>query len=88
LRLASASPSGTGTGYTGGGLRGRGGSARAKLDDEVLELKCWDAVRVPPRTVRQFEAGPEGAEILAFGAPNTGISLAADAEPLPDWWTG
>ena len=54
-----------------------GRSARAKLDDEV-ELKRWDAVRVPPRTVRQFEAGPEGAEILAFGAPNTGASLAAD----------
>jgi hypothetical protein len=44
-------------------------------------------VRVPPRRVRQFEAGPEGAEILAFGAPNTGASLAADAEPLPNWWT-
>jgi mannose-6-phosphate isomerase-like protein (cupin superfamily) len=34
-----------------------GGSARVKLDDEVQELKRWDAVRVPPRTVRQFEAG-------------------------------
>jgi mannose-6-phosphate isomerase-like protein (cupin superfamily) len=65
-----------------------GGSARVKLDDEVLELKRWDAVRVPPRTVRQFEAGSEGAEILAFGAPHTGASVAADAEPLPDWWTG
>jgi hypothetical protein len=30
----------------------------------------------------------EGAEILAFGAPHTGASVAADAEPLPDWWTG
>jgi hypothetical protein len=73
---------------TGGDLCGRGGSARVKLDDEVLELKRWDAVRVPPRTVRQFEAGSEGAEILAFGAPHTGASVAADAEPLPDWWTG
>ena len=64
-----------------------GRSARAKLDDLVVKLKRWDAVRVPPRRVRQFEAGPEGAEILAFGAPNTGASLAADAEPLPNWWT-
>ena len=63
-----------------------GGSARVKLDDEVLDLERWDAVRVPPQTVRQFEAGPEGVEILAFGAPNTGPSLAADAEPLPGWW--
>lgn len=65
-----------------------GGSARMKLDDEIVELRHWDAVRVPPETTRQFEAGPEGVEFLAFGAPNTGASLAADAEALPDWWAG
>lgn len=64
-----------------------GGSARAKLDDKVMELRRWDALRVPPKTARQFEAGPEGVEILAFGAPNTGPSPAADAEPMPDFWT-
>jgi uncharacterized cupin superfamily protein len=47
------------------------GSARVKLEDEVLELKPMDAVRIPVSTTRGFEAGPEGAEILAFGAPNT-----------------
>ena len=26
------------------------GSGRMKLDDEIVELKEWDAVRVPPRT--------------------------------------
>lgn len=61
-----------------------GGSARMKLGDEVIELKPWDALRVSPRTVRAFEAGPEGADILAFGAPNT---ENRDAETLPDWWT-
>ncbi len=61
-----------------------GGSARAKLDDEVIELKPWDALRVSPETVRGFEAGPEGAEYVAFGAPNTGNR---DAEPAPNWWT-
>ncbi|MGH2822479.1 MAG: hypothetical protein ACRDLY_05535 [Thermoleophilaceae bacterium] len=30
-----------------------------------------DAVRIPVSTARGFEAGPEGAEILAFGAPDT-----------------
>ena len=63
------------------------GSARVKLDDEVAELKRWDAVRVPPQVARQFEAGPNGAEILAFGAPNTGPSPGTDAEPAPNWWT-
>ena len=61
-----------------------GGSARMKLGDEVVELGPWDAVRVPPETVRGFEAGPEGAEYLAFGAPNT---ENRDARPAPDWWT-
>jgi len=35
-----------------------GGSARMKLDDEVIELKPWDAIRVPGETMRGFEAGP------------------------------
>ena len=60
------------------------GSARVRLEDEVLELKRWDAVRVDPGTMRNFEAGPEGAELIAFGAPNTG---PADAEIAPGWWT-
>jgi uncharacterized cupin superfamily protein len=47
------------------------GSARVKLEDEILELKPMDAVRIPVSTTRGFEAGPEGAEILAFGAPDT-----------------
>ena len=62
-----------------------GGSARAKIGDEVVELGAWDAVRVPPETMRALEAGPEGAEILAFGAPNT---ENRDAEAEPNWWTG
>jgi mannose-6-phosphate isomerase-like protein (cupin superfamily) len=59
------------------------GSARMKLDDEVVELKAWDAVRVPGDTTRTFEAGPAGAEIVAFGAPNTENK---DAEMIPNWW--
>ena len=59
------------------------GSARIKLDDELHELAQWDAVRVAPETMRGIEAGPEGAEILAVGAPNTG---GRDVEMSPDWW--
>jgi uncharacterized cupin superfamily protein len=61
------------------------GSARVKLDDEILELKRMDAVRIPVGTMRGFEAGPEGAEILAFGAPDTDNK---DIEMDPGFWPG
>ncbi|HEY1597830.1 MAG TPA: cupin domain-containing protein [Thermoleophilaceae bacterium] len=60
------------------------GSARIKVGDEVVELGEWDALRVPADVTRGFEAGPEGAEILAFGAPNTENK---DAEMVQGWWT-
>ena len=62
------------------------GSARAKLGDDVLELEPWDALRVPAETMRGFEAGPDGAELLAFGAPVSG-SPGGDVEMTPNWWT-
>jgi hypothetical protein len=31
-----------------------------KLDDEVVEVRRWDVVRVPPGTWRDYEAGPDG----------------------------
>ncbi len=43
------------------------GAGRIKLDDEMVEVGPWDAVRVAPSTVRAFAAGPEGLELLAFG---------------------
>jgi len=55
-----------------------------KLDDEVVELEQWDAVRVPKDTKRGFEAGPEGAELIAVGAPNTG---PGDANVEQNWWS-
>ena len=61
-----------------------GGSARVKLDDEVLELRPLDAVRIAKETTRNVEAGPEGAELILFGAPKTG---PGDAEVEPEWWT-
>ena len=60
------------------------GSMRAKVEDEVVELKQWDALRVHKDTMRGFEAGPEGVEIIAVGAPNTG---PGDAEVEQDWWS-
>jgi hypothetical protein len=37
--------------------------------------------------MRCFEAGPEGAELLAFGAPYAGPSPGDDGEMTPNWWT-
>src|SRR4051794_17143677 len=45
-------------------LSGRG---RMKLDDEILEVRQLDAIRVAPATARAFEAGPDGLELLAVG---------------------
>src|ERR671917_2449143 len=38
------------------------GRARVKLDDDIVELGEWDAVRIPPGTARSFEGGRDGAE--------------------------
>jgi uncharacterized cupin superfamily protein len=59
------------------------GSGRVKLDDEVLEMKQWDAVRIPTGVMRDFEGGEDGAEILAFGAPNTDNK---DIDMVQGWW--
>lgn len=60
------------------------GAGRIKLDDEVLRLRQWDTVRIGPGTMRQLEAGPEGLEFLAFGAPSVG---SGDAEVVEGWWS-
>jgi mannose-6-phosphate isomerase-like protein (cupin superfamily) len=60
------------------------GSASVKLDEDVVELSEWDAVRIPPGTMRGFEGGPEGAELIAFGAPS---NENRDLEMVQDWWT-
>jgi quercetin dioxygenase-like cupin family protein len=62
------------------------GGGRVRLGDEVRDVARWDAVRVDPDTVRAFEAGPEGAVILAVGAP-TSKSAENDAEMIQDWWS-
>ena len=61
-----------------------GGNGRIKVDDEILELRQWDAVRVPAPIIRNLEAGPEGMDVVVFGAPHTG---PGDAEMLDGWWS-
>jgi mannose-6-phosphate isomerase-like protein (cupin superfamily) len=59
------------------------GGGRIKLGDDVRDLKQWDAIRVHKDTMRGFEAGPDGVELIAIGAPNTG---PGDAEMEQGWW--
>jgi mannose-6-phosphate isomerase-like protein (cupin superfamily) len=58
------------------------GSARVKVEDEVVELGEWDAIRFDKDTMRAMEAGPEGVEYLAFGAGDD----PRDAEMVSGWW--
>ena len=61
------------------------GSGRARLDDEIRDLKQWDVLRVAPAVVRGFEAGPDGLELIAVGGPKPegGDGQASD-KPWPD----
>lgn len=59
------------------------GLLRMKLGDEVKELGPWDAVRISKDTMRGLEAGPEGAELIAIGAPGG----PGDAEVEQGWWS-
>jgi len=58
------------------------GSARVKVDDEIVELDEWDAIRFDKDTMRDVEAGPQGVEYIAFGAGDD----PTDAEMAPGWW--
>ncbi|HEY1479275.1 MAG TPA: hypothetical protein VGF46_04565 [Gaiellales bacterium] len=59
------------------------GSGRAKLDDEIVDLKQWDVLRVAPTTVRAFEGGPQGMELViaANDRPEGG-----DGVRVEDFW--
>ena len=58
------------------------GGGRVSLGDEVIDVRPWDAVRVSAGTVRAFEAGPEGLELLAFGAHTD----SGDVESVEGFW--
>ena len=59
------------------------GSARVKVEDEIVELGEWDAIRFDKNTIRNVEAGPDGVEYLAFGAGDD----PRDAEMFQNWWS-
>ena len=59
------------------------GSARIKVEDEIVELGEWDAIRFDTDTMRNVEAGPDGVEYLAFGAGDD----PRDADMVQGWWS-
>ena len=61
-----------------------GGSGRAKLDDEIVDVAEWDVIRVAPGVMRAFEAGPDGLDVVCVGGrrPEGG-----DTERDEGFWT-
>ena len=57
------------------------GSGKVKIDDEIRDICPLDAIRFAPSTARAFEAGPDGLELLVFGAKSPG-----DAVMDPTFW--
>jgi quercetin dioxygenase-like cupin family protein len=61
------------------------GSGRARVGDEIHDLRQWDVLRVAPQVIRAFEAGPEGLTLIAIGGPKPeGGDGAASDSPWPD----
>jgi mannose-6-phosphate isomerase-like protein (cupin superfamily) len=61
------------------------GRAQAKLNDDMIEIEPWTAVRVPPETARAFRAaGDEDAVFVTIAAPQAGFD---DVEFIQDFWT-
>jgi mannose-6-phosphate isomerase-like protein (cupin superfamily) len=58
------------------------GTGRVKVGDEVIDLRARDVVHVAPATIREFEAGPDGMELIA-----TGTHVEGDSEMVQEWWT-
>ena len=62
-----------------------GGSGKIKLNDEIISLQPFDAVRIAPGVMQALSAGSEGLEYLVLGAPKT---KEKDWEMIQDWWDG
>ncbi len=61
------------------------GSGRVKLDDEIIEIRQWDVIRVAPKVTRGFEAGPNGLEIIVAGGSKP---EGGDGELVEGHWPG
>lgn len=57
------------------------GEGKLRLDDDEIEVKRLDAIRVGPTVTRGFEAGADGLELLVFGE-----RMPGDAEIVEDFF--
>ena len=57
------------------------GTGRLRLDDDIVDVKPMDAIRVAPQVLRSFEAGSEALQLLAFGQ-----HFKDDGELVYDFW--
>ena len=55
-----------------------------KLDDEIVELREWDVLRVAPQVVRTFEGGDDGLVLIAIGSDRP---EGGDGEMIPEHWS-
>lgn len=60
------------------------GDLTVKVDEETVRLGRWDALRVGSETMRSAQAGPDGTEVMAFGAPHSKWEQERDMEH--GWW--
>ena len=58
------------------------GGGRFKVQDDIFDVGQRDIVYVPPKAVREWEAGGDGMELLAFGG-----HVEGDAEMMQGFWT-
>jgi mannose-6-phosphate isomerase-like protein (cupin superfamily) len=59
------------------------GGGTFRVDDETVDVRAQDVVRVDPASWRGWQAGPEGMTVLAFGEHVEG---AEESEMDRDWW--
>ena len=57
------------------------GAGTCRLDDDEVEVKRLDAIRVAPSVTRGFEAGGDGLELIVFSP-----SAPGDAEIVDDFF--
>ena len=67
------------------------GTGRVKLDDEVVDVRAMDAIRVTPSVTRAFESGPERPRAARLRPPpqggcgdRPGLLLVADSAKKSD----
>lgn len=57
------------------------GGGRIKVEDEIVDLAQWDAIRIPPDVTRALEAGDGGMAFIAIGGQPSG-----DSDLKQGWW--